>query len=109
MIRYISSAILLALPALAFNASAQTEGEALFVEKCAMCHRDRGMGTVQLLSRIPADQARLEDRKFLPAALVKTVVRNGLGNMFSISRAEVSDPQLELIAEYLAKENTNDK
>jgi len=81
-----------------------SEGEALFVEKCAMCHRAMGMGTWQLEQRYSKEQAWLENRESLPPAFVKHVVRNGLGIMFSISRAEVSDPQLELIADYLGKE-----
>jgi len=97
-------AVLLFLSCASFSAFAQPEGEQLFVEKCGMCHRDLGMGTMLLMNRIPREQAKLEDRTDLPAALVKAVVRNGLGNMFSISRAEVSDEQLDQIARYLSGE-----
>lgn len=96
--------VLLFLSCSSFSALAQSEGEQLFVEKCGMCHRDLGMGTMLLMNRIPREQAKLEDRAELPAALVKAVVRNGLGNMFSISRAEVSDEQLDQIARYLSGE-----
>jgi mono/diheme cytochrome c family protein len=102
-IRYLITFIL-ALSFVSFNALAQSEGEQLFIEKCGMCHRDLGMGTLLLMNRIPREQAKLEDRSELPAELVKAVVRNGLGNMFSISRAEVSDEQLEKIASYLSGE-----
>jgi mono/diheme cytochrome c family protein len=102
-IRYLITFIL-TLSFLSFNAIAQSEGEQLFIEKCGMCHRDLGMGTLLLMNRIPREQAKLEDRSELPAELVKAVVRNGLGNMFSISRAEVSDEQLEKIASYLSGE-----
>lgn len=97
-------AVLLFLSCASSSALAQPEGEQLFVEKCGMCHRDLGMGTMLLMNRIPREQAKLEDRTDLPAALVKAVVRNGLGNMFSISRAEVSDEQLDQIARYLSRE-----
>ena len=97
-------AVLLFSSCASFSALAQSEGEQLFVEKCGMCHRDLGMGTMLLMNRIPREQAKLEDRNELPAALVKAVVRNGLGNMFSISRAEVSDEQLDQIARYLSGE-----
>ena len=100
-IRYLITFIL-ALSFVSFNALAQSEGEQLFIEKCGMCHRDLGMGTLLLMNRIPREQAKLEDRIELPAELVIAVVRNGLGNMFSISRAEVSDEQLEKIASYLS-------
>jgi mono/diheme cytochrome c family protein len=86
------------------NVFAQSEGEQLFIEKCGMCHRDLGMGTMLLMNRLPREQAKLEDRTELPSALIKAVVRNGLGNMFSISRAEVSDEQLDKIANYLSGE-----
>lgn len=80
---------------------AEPGGKELFEEKCAMCHRDMGMGTMQLMQRYPADQAILENRESLPPEFVEAVVRNGLGIMFSISRAEVSDEQLGKITEYL--------
>lgn len=83
--------------------NAQDPGQMLFEEKCAMCHRDMGMGTIQLMLRIPPEQAKLEDRDMLPAALTEFVVRNGIGIMFPLSRAEVSDEQLSLIADYLDK------
>ncbi len=104
-IRHIAAFLFaLSCPAFSVVAQSQSEGEQLFVEKCGMCHRDLGMGTMLLMNRIPRDQAKLEDRTELPAALIRTVVRNGLGNMFSISRAEVSDEQLDKIAAYLSGE-----
>ena len=82
------------------------KGEQLFAHRCGMCHRTIGMG-VSLLSRRPGDTSGglLEQRKDLSGALVKAVVRAGIGNMPRIARAEVSDPELALIADYLAKGN----
>jgi len=77
--------------------------EALFVEKCGMCHRQMGMGTVILARRMDPAKAMLEKRSDLTAAYVTASVRNGVGNMPRISRGEVSDPQLKVIAEYLTK------
>ena len=81
-------------------------GEPLYAQRCGMCHRTIGMG-VSLLSRRPGDTSGglLEERKDLSAALVKAVVRAGIRNMPRIARAEVSDPELALIADYLAKGN----
>jgi len=84
--------------------SAATEAEALYVEKCAMCHRELGMGTVLLSRRLDPAKAELEERDDLTADYVTTVARVGLGNMPPIPRGEVSDEQLEVIAGYLAKE-----
>lgn len=81
--------------------SAHSDGEALYVEKCSMCHRRMGMGTVLLARRLPPDQAELEDSQRLNAAYISLAARQGIGNMPRISRAEVSDEQLAQIASYL--------
>jgi mono/diheme cytochrome c family protein len=83
--------------------SSESPAEALFVEKCAMCHRQMGMGTVILARRMEREQAMLENRTDLTAELVESVVRQGVGNMPRISRGEVSDEELDAIAQYLAK------
>ena len=77
-----------------------TGGEALFVEMCIMCHGANGMGT-SLLGRVGRGQP-LELRPGLPAAFYVSAARNGIGNMPAIPRGEVSDEQLQAIAEYLA-------
>lgn len=80
-----------------------TDGENLFGEKCGMCHRESGMGTGLLARRMDPQLALLENREDLNQAFVSTVVRNGLNNMFPLSRGEVSDDQLAVISAYLAK------
>ena len=70
-----------------------------------MCHRVTGMGTGLLRRRYPKGQAQLEARTNLSAGFVTTVVRHGLHNMPALSRAEVSDPQLAIIAAYLGRGN----
>jgi cytochrome c553 len=83
--------------------SSKTADEALFVEKCGMCHRQMGMGTVILARRMDPKLAMLETRSDLTAAMITSVARQGIGNMPRISRAEVSDAQLSRIAAYLTK------
>ncbi|MEO0032751.1 MAG: hypothetical protein RIS94_2509 [Pseudomonadota bacterium] len=83
--------------------AANGPAQALFVEKCAMCHRQMGMGTVILSRRMPATQAMLEQRTDLTGDYVRTVVRTGMGNMPRISRGEVSDRQLDTIVGYLTE------
>ncbi len=109
MIKTLSFTLLLigALPVWAEPTHAGKDGKALFAEKCGMCHRERGMGTLQLARRMPAEIAKLEDRDNLTEAYISFVVRNGLGIMYSISRAEVSDPQLKKIATYLSQDKTS--
>lgn len=77
-------------------------GAALFAEKCAMCHRVMGMGTVLLMRRRDAATAPLENRKDLTAEFVAVAARAGIGNMPRISRGEVSDAELNAIAEWLS-------
>jgi mono/diheme cytochrome c family protein len=76
--------------------------EQLFVEKCSMCHRAFGMGTVILEHRVEQGQEQLEDRDDLTVEYVTTAARQGIGNMPRIPQGEVSDEQLRQIAEYLA-------
>jgi mono/diheme cytochrome c family protein len=83
--------------------SAHSPDEALFVEKCGMCHRQMGMGTVLLGRRVEPSKAMLEARSDLSTDLIVAAVRSGIGNMPRIARGEVSDAQLARITAYLAK------
>ena len=80
------------------------DGQALYVQRCGMCHQSIGMA-VGILSRRPGDASEglLEERADLSAAFVQTVVRTGILNMPRMPRAEVSDTELESIANYLAR------
>lgn len=97
-----------ALLAVGISASALAaqppDGKALFTNRCGMCHQTIGMG-VSILARRPNDASKgfLEDRKDLSAVFVRTVVRSGIANMPRMSRGEVSDPELALIANYLSQ------
>lgn len=86
--------------------SSHSPNEALFVEKCGMCHRQMGMGTVLLARRMPPALARLEQRDDLTMDTIRTAARQGIGNMPRIRRGEVSDAQLDRIAAYLTKGKT---
>ncbi len=77
-----------------------TGGEALYIVHCASCHAPNGMGTGLLDRRVKP--ALLEARDNLPAAYVIIAARRGIGNMPPIPRGEVSDLELQAIAEYLA-------
>lgn len=86
--------------------SASSPAEALYVEKCGMCHRQMGMGTVILARRVDPAQAPLEARTDLTVDYIRSAARQGVGNMPRISRAEVSDEQLDRIAAYLVANET---
>ena len=81
----------------------KVDGNALFGEKCGMCHRATGMGTGILARRMSPELALLENRTDLQPALVETAVRSGFGVMFPISRGEVSDTQLQTLVAYLTQ------
>jgi cytochrome c553 len=83
--------------------TARSPEEALFVEKCGMCHRQMGMGTVILARRMDPKVAMLEARNNLIVEFVTAAARAGIGNMPRIARGEVSNAQLARIAAYLAK------
>jgi mono/diheme cytochrome c family protein len=85
------------------SSSSTAAGAALFGVKCGMCHRANGMGTVLLARRLDPQRAELEKRDDLSAAFVSQIARIGIANMPPISRAEVSQDELVLIASYLSK------
>ena len=89
--------LILALAAMAAHAE---DGKALFKEKCVMCHDKTGMGTGILSRRVKVAELLL--RNDLNAAFVTTAARAGIGNMPAIPRGEVSDAQLQAIADFLA-------
>ena len=82
---------------------AATPEQTLFVQKCGMCHREMGMGTVILARRQPAERAMLEKREDLTAEYIRIAVRTGLGNMPRIPQGEVSNEQLDAIIRHLVK------
>ena len=72
-----------------------------------MCHQTNGMG-VSILSRRPADSQQGPARSsatICRRSSCYTVARVGTGNMPRISRAEVSDEEMRLIALYLSRGN----
>lgn len=83
------------------------DGHQLFRNRCGTCHLAGGMGTNVLTARMaaakqPAALGLLENRTDLTVDYVKTVARNGKVAMPRLSRVEVTDPELDAIAAYLA-------
>jgi mono/diheme cytochrome c family protein len=92
------------MPAGSASSAQAPDGKTLYTQRCGMCHQTIGMA-VSILSRRPNDASKglLEERKDLSAAFVRTAVRSGIANMPRMSRGEVSDPELALIANYLSQ------
>jgi mono/diheme cytochrome c family protein len=79
------------------------QGRSLFEARCGMCHLAGGTGTFMLGRRLGPANALLAERTNLDATYVKHVVRNGIVSMPRITRAEVSDAELQAIAGYLTR------
>jgi mono/diheme cytochrome c family protein len=83
--------------------AATQDGERLFLRRCGVCHLEGGMGTQILARRLPAAQAKLQDRIGLTPDFVIRTARNGTGAMPRISRVEATDAELAAIAAYLSR------
>jgi mono/diheme cytochrome c family protein len=84
----------------------QDEGRKLFQATCIHCHGAKVWGTLALERRLGADQGLLEKRTNLLAPFVKSVVRNGLGSMPAYRRTELTDAEVDAIADYLTRQQT---
>jgi mono/diheme cytochrome c family protein len=81
----------------------QQQGEKLFHSTCIYCHGERVWGTFTLERRLGKDHALLEKRTDLVGTYVKTVIRSGIGSMPAYRRTELSDADIEAIADYLTR------
>ena len=80
------------------------DGRTLFELHCSACH-DRGPGhpgTMRLQERIGEEQAALLDRDNLPAEYIKLVVREGFKLMPPFRPSELTERQLEELADYIS-------
>jgi mono/diheme cytochrome c family protein len=88
--------------------AAGRDGEALFSNKCGYCHLTGGMGTnLVTKQRVAAGEAPetglLANRTDLTADYVKTVVRLGKGAMPRQTKVDITDAELDSVAQYLGK------
>ena len=83
----------------------QEQGHAVFKRWCEPCHgREPSLPAtaglaIKYKGKIPA---ALEDRKDLTVEAVKTFVRQGVFSMPPFRKTEVSDADLDALAEYLS-------
>ena len=102
----VALAIVYALALAGSRASVAAEpdfnGEALYRQRCGICHLEAGTGTFMLARRLGAGQALLAARHDLDPAFIRQVVRHGIVSMPPFSRVELPDLQLEVIVRYLA-------
>jgi mono/diheme cytochrome c family protein len=94
--RSVALSIVLAL-AWAVPATAGTEGKALYVSKCAMCHGQDGVP-----KKMGAGSKAFGDPEFKKSATVSSVVvviRDGKGKMKTVKN--VADDEADQIAQYI--------
>jgi (+)-pinoresinol hydroxylase len=82
-------------------------GEEIFTHYCVQCHGEgEGKpGATMLGIKHGEDKAIIKGRDDLPAIYIKTVVRDGLLEMPPFRFTEISDEQLDLVAEYVRSPN----
>ncbi len=90
----------------------KTEGEpkgyAQFQNYCSMCHGEGPgqPGTMALQAKYKGAQpALLSQRTDLTPQLIKLYVRNGISIMPIFRKTEISDADLDMIADYLTRNN----
>ena len=78
------------------------DGKTLFEMKCGLCHIGNAPGTISLKERYGSpDKALLAQRTDLQSSYVKAVVRTGVGIMPPFTRVDLTDQQLDRVADYL--------
>jgi (+)-pinoresinol hydroxylase len=90
------------------KAKGEPRGYVQFQDYCAVCH-GAGVGkpgTIALKEKYKgAEPALLAERTDLTQPLIKTCVRNGISVMPFFRKTEISDADLDAIAEYLTRNN----
>jgi mono/diheme cytochrome c family protein len=76
----------------------------LFDAQCGICHGETGYATAILAERIGRKRALLAARTDLDGGVIRSVVRNGTGNMPPQTRVDLSDADLDRIIAYLTRE-----
>jgi mono/diheme cytochrome c family protein len=89
--------------------SASDTGSELYEQHCAACHGagPGHPGTQALAIKYKGSEpAVLTERKDVTADYVRAVVRNGIASMPYFRKTELSDRQLDLIAQRLSRANS---
>ncbi|NKB35745.1 MAG: c-type cytochrome [Gammaproteobacteria bacterium] len=86
------------------KAEVPIDGAELYKQYCIACHAEGPghPGTMRLGIRLGEDKAVLTKRTDLQAVYVKTIVRQGILLMPPFRPSEISDAELEALAEYLS-------
>lgn len=91
-------------PSVALGAPPEDVGKEVFRRWCSACHApgDRSPGTAALAAKYGKEQpAALEERQDLEPDLVRYFVRQGVSVMPSFRKTEITDAELDALADYL--------
>jgi mono/diheme cytochrome c family protein len=85
-------------------AAADLTGKEVFDRHCVHCHGagDEMTGTQQLARTRGKDKALLTERDDLPPEYIRMIVRQGLKAMPAFVPSDLTDAQLQALADYLA-------
>ncbi|HYM36574.1 MAG TPA: cytochrome c [Steroidobacteraceae bacterium] len=83
----------------------QQEGKKLFEATCNFCHNPRGWAADRLRMRLDESRVVIAERTDLDRDYIRFVVRNGLVNMPAYTPTDLSDIQIQLVADYLTRDN----
>ena len=102
--RYAAIAAFVALITAVPAAAADLTGKEVFERHCIHCHGagDEMTGTLQLARTRGKDKALLTERDDLPAEYIRMIVRQGLKAMPAFVPSDLTDAQLQALADYLA-------
>lgn len=85
---------------------AMSKGQQVYERWCSHCH-DPGTGphpgTQMLALSRGSEYSVIKENDYLPPDYIKTVVRNGLQMMPPFRTTDISDDELEALADYLGK------
>jgi mono/diheme cytochrome c family protein len=90
------------------KSESEPKGYVQFQNYCSMCHGEGPgqPGTMALQAKYKGAQpALLSQRTDLTPQLIKLYVRNGISIMPIFRKTEISDADLDLIADYLTRNN----
>lgn len=94
------------------NETPADEGRAIFLRKCAPCHgtgpgidgSEQLPGTAALARKYKGElPAALEQRDDLTVEILRYFIRHGVGAMPMFRKTDISDEEIELLADYLGR------
>lgn len=101
----ISMIVAASVASAAHGAEPAADGKEVYRRWCASCHAagERQPGTNALQAKYRGElPAVLTERRDLDRDVVKSFVRNGVSIMPSFRKTEITDAQLDALADYLA-------